>query len=190
MAWIVGRKADHSIVEVLNKKPEWSKAELKEVIPINYGGVQGDYSYYKLSEQELNRYDDRDDYTLTWVDDDITALDFGVEDNKRRIRFTSDKKKIKGDGVEAIVVTAEVWNAANTAIDTTYNGTMIIDIDSGRRDGLAELVFTSGVATKTLKTTECGKWRIPLNRKHVEDNDNESFKVDKDYTLKLKIITF
>ena len=189
MAWIVGKKADLSTVEILNKTPEWTKAELKVVIPVNYGGVQGDYSYYQLSNNELKRVTDGDEYSTVWTSGDITSLSFTSEDSKRWVRFSSDVKKAMANGTDSIVLTAEIWLNDKSAIDTSYSGTILIDISIGRDIGILKLIFTSGVATKTLKSTNWGYWNIPSDPKQVLDESSVKIRVDKGYALSLKFIT-
>jgi hypothetical protein len=189
MAWIIAKVSDHSVIEVSNKIPDFTLGELQTVIPINYGGSSSDYSYYQLSVNEISRIKDKDEYTLTWVGNNITAISFAVEDAKKWLRLTADKIKAKANGNEKITVTAKVLLYDKSGVDTSYNGTIVATIHKAKKTGYIQFDFINGVCSKDVKTNDDGDWVIPVESKHITDESSVSIRVDPDYRLNLKLIT-
>ena len=169
MGWIVGKKSDESQVEVLIRQPEWLQSELEEVIPINHGGVSGDYSYYQMQGTDEANILDGWEYVLTWAAGEITDIDFSTEESKRLIRVTSDVTELDADGVDSVQVTAQIWKADQTGIDTAISGNIVIPIITPDRV-VRKVKFSvvSGQLTRTFKTTKAGTWTIPAVDKRFD----------------------
>ena len=60
MAWIIGRKpiapaTEGTIVDFFRRDPDFTLGKLQSIIPTNYGGVSGDYSYYYFTGDEYDK---------------------------------------------------------------------------------------------------------------------------------------
>ena len=169
MAWIIGRKSDESTVEVSIKQPDFTLEQLQTVIPVNYGGVAGDYSFYQMQGTDEERIKDGWEYDLTWTAGEITDIDFTPEESKRWLKVSATKTEIDDDGVETVDITLELWKADLSGIETaiTASSTIPILTPSGERWSKASIV--DGVKTKSFKTTKSGTWVFPSRAKRFRN---------------------
>ena len=165
MAWIVGKKADESKVEVLIKTPNFSLGELQTVIPKNYGGVAGDYSYYEMQGTDEVRVRDGWEYILTWSANEITAIDFSPEESKRWVKFSIDKTEISDDGVETVQITLELWKADLSSIETGITSSASLPVLTPTGEKWTKAGVVNGVKVKNFKTTRAGLWLFPSKAK-------------------------
>jgi len=190
MGYIAGRKSDESLVEVLIKRPEWTVNDetvdirteeilntpeklivvapefrrettgLKTVIPHNYGGKADDYSFHKMTENEQDRVKNGDSYEFTWTDNELTGIDFALEDDKQYIKVYADKTEIDGDGIEEAQITFEIWKTDKTSIDTSVGSTIKIPVLTpiGRGRKWIKVSIVNGTVTMPFKSIESGAW--------------------------------
>jgi len=199
MAYIAGRKSDESLVEILLKRPEWTIDDvtidkrtkeilntqeeinavpevyrreitgLKTVIPINHGGQASDYSFHKMTQNEEDRIRNGDSYSLIWIANEVTGIDFSLEDAKLYLKIYSDKAEIDGDGNEEAQITFEFWKTDKSAIDTSINIISKIPIFTPNKHAWINISIVNGTATEPFKTTEYGKWIFPSELKRFEN---------------------
>jgi hypothetical protein len=189
MSMVIGRISDQTIVEVSGLMGNINMPSFSAAIATNYGGQASDYTIYTMSSAEQQRYENGDQYSVVWSVNVITGLDFYAEDTKRWIRLTSNKTRAAADGVDSIVITINVMKADQSSIDTTYNGTIVFNVQTDVNT-LIECVFVAGVCTKTLKTTNSRLYYIPTqNTKRVVDDTGTEFRIDQNYVLALQLIS-
>ena len=170
MGWVAGKKSGETLVEVLLRRPEWTLAQLQNVIPINYGGVSGDYSFHQMSANDEVRVRNGDEYSVVWTANEISSVSFAPEDAKRYVKIYADALEIDGDGVDTSNITLEVWKTDLSGIDTAVtvsNKSIPIQTPDGER--WARVSVTNGVATKAFKTTKAGEWQFPARRRRFRD---------------------
>jgi hypothetical protein len=176
--YIVGKIADHTILEVGTRAP-FNLTDLRSAYASNFGGVYTDYYIYSIEESNplAIRALREDEYNVVWEDDAITGLDFTPEDTYRIMRFEPrDENEIVNDtltanGVDYIDITASVWDCNVSAIDITFNNTILIPITNpDKKTAFVKTTFINGIATKRFKTLEYGIWNIPNGYKFKEDH--------------------
>jgi len=167
MGYIIGKKSDESFVTETIKAPEWIIANLHISIVANFGGVAADYSYYQMTQNEVDRFQNGDDYVLTWAAKEITALDFTTEDAKRHIKIYADKSEIDDDGIDTAQITIEVWKADKSAIDTAVTATKKLIISAPTGIIPVKVTVTNGTVTRPFKTTKAGTWIFPADSQRV-----------------------
>lgn len=179
MAWIIGKKSDESIVEISNKVPDFGITELQTVIPLNHGGVSGDYSYYQLPAADLDKIVDGWEYTITWAGNEITGVDFSTEENKRWIKVTVNKTEIDDDGVDSLTLRLEVWKADQSGIDTNVTASAKIPILTPNGEKWVKASVVNGVREVSFSTTKSGEWVVPsrVRFNNVRTMDQASFDV-------------
>lgn len=186
MPWVIGKKSDESLIEISDKKPDFDLAELQSVIPTNYGGISTDYSYYSITNQEVRRIHDGDSYVLTWVSNEITDVDFTIEDNKYWLHVSADDTYILNinNPSNSTDITFEMWDSDNTAIDTSVN-TSGVRIPIGTPDGIRviRVDFSSGQAVLEFYTSKSGEWTFPAIKQGyntMKINNQVTVEVDDD----------
>jgi len=181
--WIVARKTNRSLVEIIRVRPEPILDALKFAIVANYGGTANDYAFYQTSDATIqSRIDNGDQYALIWdnmgtagdpLDDEITGVDFSVENTKRWVKVyeQTGKQFINGNGTDTATIIIEIWNSALTAIDTNITGvTKKIPIAMPVYGTVfKEATFTNGVATMPISSKIYGSWMIPSDSVRYEN---------------------
>lgn len=162
MAWIIGKKSDESVIEISNKRPDFSLEDLQDIIPTNKGGVATDYSFYQLSQTEIDRLSDGSAHSINWVSNEIDSVDFALEDSKPWAKVSCDKEYILNDDTEIATITVEIWKTDLSEIDTSFNFPNVrIPIRTPNGNKIVRFDIVSGTATKSFKTSVSGEYKFP-----------------------------
>lgn len=162
MAWIIGKKSDESILEISNKRPDFSLQELETIIPQNKGGVSSDYSFLQLSTEEIDKILDGQSYTIKWVSNDLESIDFTLEESKPWAKVSCDKEYILNDGVEEAALTVEIWKTDLSELDTSFQFPNVrIPIKTPNGSKIVRFDIVNGTAIKKFKTTVSGDYVFP-----------------------------
>lgn len=135
---------------------------LNSIIPETFGGTSSDYSFLKLTSEEINRILDGAAYTIVWVDGVISSIDFSLEDGKPWAKVSSDQEFIANDGIDSATLTLEIWKTDLSGIDTAFQfpGVRIpIKTPDGQRTVRFDIV--NGTASRVFKTTRAGTYTFP-----------------------------
>jgi hypothetical protein len=154
--------------------------------PNRFGGVPNDYFVYVNSDDsiEAKRVMAEDEFVPVWNNGVITGLDFTPEDSYRIMRFEPRDENgnvndtLTANGVDYVDITASIWVAGLSAIDTTFNESLQIPIiNPDKKQAYIKTAFVNGIATKRFKTLEYGVWNIPNKYKfkdqHIKITDEE-----------------
>jgi len=139
----------------------------------NYSTPIENISLFSTDESSTDgmRLSNGDQFELIWSSSDstgiVTGISFSIEDSKQWLQFSINKSDILSDGIEDITIESKVMDSDNLNIDTTFNGTIDIQISSPRGPAKMRFSFNSGIASKTLVTTDAGTWKIPLSSKRL-----------------------
>ena len=93
------------------------------------------------------------DFDLTWVTNEITAIDFTPEDSKGWAGFVSDVVRIADDGTEEAEITITAYESDGTTVDTSINVTKYVSIKTPIGIQLAKMTTVSGIGTFRIKLT-------------------------------------
>lgn len=190
MFYVAGKIADKStapaygVVESGMRDP-WDISLFSSAIATNYGGVSGDYSIFTAenSSTDATRAMAGDLWTPTWTGNSITALNFSAYDAKKWIRFYASKTSILADNRDLSIISAKIYLANKSGVDTTYSGTIDITVLAPNGAVPMRFVFSKGLASKNFKTSTSGIWSFPQTVKLIDD-----IKLDTDYTVTIKTI--
>lgn len=168
MNWIVGRKSDHSIVEITTRSAGsyFTLQQVESIFPSKFGGVKEDYSFYEITEEESYKYVDGQSYQIIWNVDEISSIDFSLEESKPWAKLFTDKTAIKDDGIDSAFLTLEVWKSDLSEIDTSI--TLLdrrIPVITPRGLRYVRLNIINGTATANFKSTESGLYNFPSEPK-------------------------
>lgn len=171
MFYIFGKIADHSIVEKNGVSSSVNIDQYKANIATNHGGVASDYCYYALedSASDTKRILAGDEHTFIWENDEITGVDFSIEDNRKLFTIkTVDpdnksvvKDTIVGDNTDAVIIQTRTCLADET-LDTSINATTLIPVTTpDNRTVYLKVTVTNGVGNEiTFKTALEGIWTV------------------------------
>lgn len=171
MAWIIGRKpiapaTEGTIVDFFRRDPDFTLGKLQSIIPTNYGGVSGDYSYYYFTGDEYDKMIDGWAYTLIWLNGEITGVDLSNETTKPWVKLSATKSYIANDGIESTVITLEVWKPNLSGIATTVQRNQFrVTIETPNGIRFVRINIVNGIGTATFKTTVAGKYIFPADAK-------------------------
>lgn len=134
------------------------------------GGVDTDYAIYKLDSTSSDglRIKNGDELSLHWTANEITSIDFELEEAKLWINVSVDKMIVKKDGVDYLTVTTNMIKADGSGIDTTFNDEIVINIltPAGIKPLLVK--FTDGVCEYPFQpadhTNATGNYKIPAGK--------------------------
>lgn len=183
MLTLVGKKSTLEIIEVSGIELDIANTTLidsyKNSLSINYGVEVTDLSllHYTEAQTPAIRIRQGEEYTGVWVAGELTEVDFTLEDSYRILRFNVQNAQgettdtLEADGVDSLLVSAYVFLADLSGVDTTFNGSLMIPITSpAGTQAYIKTLFTNGLASKNFKTREYGIWRIPGGFKFREEN--------------------
>lgn len=159
MYLIIGKKSDHKILNIQGIT-NVDISTYKLAIANSYGGISSDYSICILNEITYLRAIKGEEYTVTWVDDEIIGLDFSIYESKNKIRFFSAKSEILADGIEKSRISIKLKNLSDVDLSTNISG-YYIPIDGPLNTVIKKVDFISGVAQFDFKSTIPGKYKIP-----------------------------
>lgn len=168
MAWIIGRKSDKSIIEITGKlyENDFSLEELKDNIPINKGGTYTDYSFFRMSKDESERYSNGDSYQIVWTDDELTGISYTIEDSKPWAKLFTDKSSIMDDGIDYATIRLEVWKPD---LSELYSSLTMLDrritIITPKGLRYVRLDIVNGIAEAKFRSTESGTYTFPAEPK-------------------------
>lgn len=181
--FLVGRKADqtdvpshYGLVEINGLEYLVSgENAFKDAIAANYGGVGSDYSVLEVvSDVDKAKINDGDEFDLVWASDEITGVDFALEDAKRIVDFVTDKDIILGNGGATNMGTANiefiVYENDGTTPATSVTSNKVLPVQKGRELVYARAQIVNGSGTFTITGTEGKTWAIPAVNKI--DNNN------------------
>jgi hypothetical protein len=160
--WFAARKTGQELIHNQDNEPPLRRADFVSFIIENYGGAKEDYSFYRARNGDRRRLRNGDDFNLLWENNEITGINFDVEDNKRLIVCSDPNNKtfLLGDGISERVINIQVLKP-DQELDTSFNGQKQLPIitPSGQKFCLCN--FNNGVVTLKLKTKQSGDWIIP-----------------------------
>lgn len=153
-----------------------SDAQILQESVSNFGGTTADYLIYKTSDEAImNRLRKYDEFTGTISNNVVTALDFKIEDSKKKIGvvadIVNDRIALYDDGTfDTMNITVTIYNDDGT-VDTTYNKTEYIDIfnTTGKRIP-SEITFVNGTVTFQFKPKHYGYYTFPAEPIRVGEN--------------------
>ena len=183
MFYVAGRIADkatppiYGVVESGTRDP-WDLESFSAAIAINKGGVASDYSFFTAADNstEATRVMAGDLWIPTWTGDSITALDFSAQDARKWLRFYTSKTNVVIDGSDEVLISAKVYTANKSAIDTTFGSNIDIIISSPSRSYKMRFAFSQGQASRSIVPDIAGEWIFSPSH-----NIGSDLCVDKDY---------
>lgn len=203
LTYYVARKSDQSFIEFADNESfvdGWRKddtegaglARLKLHIPTNYGGAKDDYTYYKMSDQQVKRKEKKHSFEVVWTGDEVTALDFTSEDDKRILKAKvlgakggADKRRLIADGVDSIFIRLELHKKDDSGIAKGFSGNRDVGILRGGRVRVVNVSFVDGVAERTFKTADpqdvmplAVPWKV---------GENDAFQIN-DAPIEVKVV--
>jgi hypothetical protein len=139
--------------------------KFKEALSVNYSVTPADIDIYTVDEKspDSEKIASGAEYTIVKTGGLITGIDFSSEDTKKILKASCSSPKILANGLDTTVVTMEIWKADGSAIDTGYNKTDDIDIQTPSGIFPARFVFSNGVLTYNIITSKPGRWKIPFS---------------------------
>lgn len=171
--FIVGRISTKEIVEVSPKygQKNPTKSIVLHNIIINHGGMEIDYDVFYFSDEseECKRIMDRNSFELIWDNDKITEIDFTTEDNKQYLSFEVNKKVISKNKTDNILMVGKILLSDATSLDTTFNDTLLIPIQTPTSIIILKAKFKNGICNHNLVTEQYGTYKYPANNKYVEE---------------------
>ena len=182
--YITGRVSDKTIVES-GFRSEFDLNPFRQAFAANYGGVYTDYYIYQDAETSSDslRIKNGDQWVAVWTGDVITGVSFAAYDALEWIRFYASKSSILADNRDSSTISAKIYTADKLGIDTTYSGTIDIDISCSRTTAKMRFIFTKGQASKIFKTDTYGLWGFPGTSKLIG-----GFKVDTAYIASVQAV--
>jgi hypothetical protein len=177
MWFIAANKTTQAILESGGRNSDFNDStfvnSFLNALSTNYSTPVENISLYSItdSSEDALRLANGDQYTITWSGAAptgvITGISFALEDAKKWLQFNIDKPSILCDGVEKIIVGAQILTTDKGNIDTTFNGDIDIPILSPKGSVKMRFSFYLGVASKMVTTTDAGVWSIPANSKRA-----------------------
>jgi len=125
--YIIAKASSKSEVERRNMAGLPSQAFL-EALAINYAdGNVNDIKYYVATSEEEVRIIRGDEYSLIWVADELTGIDFVIEETKKWLRFESSAVGMKANAPADLQNdNITIWTAATYLQgDVVFNGNSI-----------------------------------------------------------------
>ena len=142
----------------------------RSALGTNYGIADDNLSLFYVAESDASvaRIRSGDEYALVWTNGEVTGFDFSDEDAKNILRFdvkdenNETNDTLTANGVDYLTVYAYVFLPDLSAVDTSFNQTLLIPIiDPSGKTCFIKTAFVNGTASKVFKTTNYGIWRIP-----------------------------
>jgi hypothetical protein len=162
----------------------------KSAIATNYGTTSDNVSIYYVADDDaiVARITNGDQFVITWAgappSSEISGVSFAAWDAKEWIQFSASKSSILANGSISSIVYAKIYTADKLSIDTSYNGTLDIQIRTPTGQiVLMRFIFNKGQASRILKTTTVGLWNFPASAKTID-----VFKVDPSYTTTINSV--
>lgn len=176
MLYISGRISDQVIVETTGIAGDVDLNAYKSAIATNYGGVASDYYIYLLDESstEAMRIRRGDEHVFIWENDEITGVDFSIEDNRKlfTIRTVDPDNKsvvkdtIIGNNTDSIIIQTKTCFPDEVTVDTSVNATALLPVivPDGRIIYLKATII-NGIGNEIVfKTNLEGIWSVvPTN---------------------------
>ncbi len=131
---------------------------------------------YEMSQAEIMRGREQDEFVAVWSGDNLTGIDFSPEDDKRFISFSSDKTRIEANGNEVATITIRLLQNDATTPWSVNVSNKYFKISSSLGNVIEKKVdFVSGVATINFSVPSllAGFWQIPS----LSDKRFENFKI-------------
>lgn len=170
MLYIIGRISDHVIVDIADRL-NVDETKLLTSIAINKGGVASDYSLLGLASDSnpARRIASGADWEAVWTGNTITSVSFSIFDSKDRLRFTSPKSEISGNGIETARINIRLINSSDADVSTTISG-VYIPIQSPTGPVKKKVDLISGFAQFDFKSDTLGTWTFPIpGTKYIGD---------------------
>jgi len=149
--------------------------------------VTADYSiaYFGNESVTAKRILNGDQYTVSWVNNEIDGVDFTSEDTKKLIKVSIDKTEINGDKVDTATLTVELWKADNSGIANTITADVSFPVNCPTRRGViyTPLSIVNGVGTIAINTDIYGKWIFPGENKRYKN-----FRIVNQVSLDVRVI--
>jgi hypothetical protein len=170
MFYIIGRKSSNEIVEKSQIFTPVDMASYMAALRKNYGE---ECSIFALedNDDQVKRIKNGDEFAAVWDDDEIFGLDFSIEDNKKILKFESDKTSFVADGIDSVNISVSVLTPAEK-LDKTFNDVLDIPVSIGKITAKIRFTFENGVANREIKTMNPGTLVCPLNYRNGFRMDN------------------
>lgn len=113
--------------------------------------------YLDDGSNEAERIINFESFDLVWTGgepNEIGGVDFSPQDNKRKVKVTTDKEQIAADGVDAATLTFQVYLPDGVTIDTSVVGDKFIPVDTPTKRILMKVTFIDGSGFKEFKKVE------------------------------------
>jgi len=186
--YVLGKISDQSYLRYEKFNSEQTKVPTAEDVKNNNAKVLGIdatdiYVYTSTDTTDINRVINNDEFTLNWLNSEITGLDFSSEDSKRLIVLkgvdpddtSTMKLEIIANNTDVSLVQCTAYISYESEevneVDTNFNETLLVPFDppTGRR-AFSRLKFVNGYAEKSFKTSTYGVWEIPNKYKFAGQN--------------------
>ena len=163
--YVAGKIATHTTLES-GFRSEFNLTDFRSAFANNYGGVYTDYYIYSVDESTADaiRIKNGDDWTAVWTGDAITGVSFATEDAKEWIDVTADRTIFMADGMETILLKASMLLANKSGVDTSFNTTVNIPLNTSEGAKKLQFRFISGKASRSVTTKVSGSWRFPAGK--------------------------
>ena len=163
--YFVGKVSDNSFVENSGtyQPSDPPDSAVLANIKARLGGADEDYSIYHISNTHSDtlRVLNGDTVTLVWTGNSVTGISFAAEDAKEWISVSVDKTSFSADNLDQVLVSVSVLLANKSGIDTSFNESIDLPIQSPSGTSKYRFYLVSGVSSKLIKTTLGGAWKAP-----------------------------
>lgn len=182
--YIVANKNNQTIVEIFGPSIyEPQDTEAVNMIVAKYGNSFTDYTIFRITNGKLDqqRISSGDKFSLIWNDvvpnGAIIGIDFTDEENYLILRCLPIGSSgqvtdtLIADGIDYIDITTMIWLPDLSAIDTSFNETLLIPVyDPQGKITFVKVEFVDGSAVKRFMTTSFGIWTIPIDYRFPDNN--------------------
>lgn len=160
--WIISRISNKEKLHVLISKPEPAQKRVEQIVLKNFGGVIKDYMLYKGTDEESERVQNGDKYSLTWELDTVTGLDFSVEDAMYQLVVDTNESDdhLVADDIVPYEIRFRMMKADLSGV-TNFNGKKVVPINTPKGKNFIEVLFSNGSATVQFSTNIGGNWAFP-----------------------------
>lgn len=140
------------------------------------GGVLDDYLVYKTDDVDIKvRIFQQDSFIGTIEDNEVTGIDFSLEDNKQWVKIETDvvnnRQRLYLNGSsDELNINATIYQSDKVTIDTSFNETVTINCitPSGKVIPI-DAVFSEGTHSERFYPTDFGYYIIPEDKIHCSD---------------------
>jgi len=152
-------------------------------VATNHGTTPSDVSFYYLAESDasVTRIRTGDAWTLTWdgsaPSGEVNGIGFTTEDAKKWLQFSTDKTEIGSDGNDKVTISVTMLLANKSGTDTSFSGNLTVPISDPNGSGKIKFVFSSGLASKSLKFSQPGTVSLGVS-KMVDYRMDNSIHID------------